>query len=499
MDNIIVKTKCGDVKGYKVNDVFKFQGIPFAEKPIRFKHSKELLNFDKLIDAKEPANSCYQFGPNFDGDSTPNESEDCLYLNVFTKETKTKKPVFVWIHGGGFMTGCSYYPMYDGTSFAKNDVVYVSINYRLGVFGFYDFHLLSEKFDENIGINDQIVALNWIKHNIEAFGGDLNNITICGESAGGISVLTLLASPITKGLYNKAIVESSLPYCIFSKEEAKIYVDAFLKVASIDEKHLDKLNDLKPKEIVELSHKAGELVYKDHPGFNIASPVCGTEILPYDIIEANKRKINDDVKLIIGTNRDEGTLFCQNTPYSMFPYGWDKVETMLKLTKHDNLLVDLKEYYDKTYKDYEFHQLAYDTLFLRGLLNVAEIRSVYSDVYVFRFDYSLPTTEKLKFKACHALEMSFVLGTTESMDDHHPFFKDGYDRIEVKKVEKQMNDAWINFVKNGDPNSDTLVVPWPKFTCDSKLAHTFKVEPSIISYKNYEPARLLGDIRIWTH
>jgi len=499
MDNLIIKTNCGDVKGYKVNDVYRFQGIPFAEKPIRFKRSIELKKFSKTIDAKEPAGSCYQFGPNFDGDTTPNESEDCLYLNVFTKDNKTKKPVFVWIHGGGFLTGCSYYPMYDGTSFAKNDEVYVSINYRLGVFGFYDFHLLSDDFDENIGIYDQIVALNWIKHNIEAFGGDPNNITICGESAGGISVLTLLASPMTKGLYNKAIVESSLPYCIFGKNEAKIYVDAFLKVAKIDEKHLDQLNKLDAKKIVELNGAAMALVNKDHPGFNIASPVCGTDILPYDIIEANKRRINDNVKLIIGTNRDEGTLFCQNNEHSMFPYGWDKVETMLKLTKHEEIIPSLKEYYDKTYKDYEFHQLAYDTLFLRGLLNVALTRSVYSDVYVFRFDYALPVTNQLGFKACHALEMSFVLGTTDSMASHHPFFKPGYDKVEVKEVEKQMNNAWISFAKNGDPDNDSLIVPWPKFNYDSRLAHTFKVEPSIISYKDYKPYKLLGDIRIWTH
>src|SRR5574344_2845476 len=238
MDNLTVKTNCGDVKGYKVKDVFRFEGIPFAEKPVRFKRSVELKKFDKLIDAKEPAGSCYQFGPNFDGDTTPNESEDCLYLNVFTKETKTKKPVFVWIHGGGFLTGCSYYPMYDGTSFAKNDEVYVSINYRLGVFGFYDFRLLNEQFDENIGINDQIVALNWIKHNISFFGGDPNNVTICGESAGGISVLTLLASPKTEGLFKNAIVESSLPYCIFDSKEENVYTNTFLNCAKITKKNI---------------------------------------------------------------------------------------------------------------------------------------------------------------------------------------------------------------------------------------------------------------------
>lgn len=389
--------------------------------------------------------------------------------------------------------------MYDGTSFAKNDEVYVSINYRLGVFGFYDFHLISNDFDENIGIYDQIVALNWIKHNIEAFGGDSNNITICGESAGGISVLTLLASPMTKGLYNKAIVESSLPYCIFGKEEAKVYVDAFLKVANIDEKHLEKLNTLTPKEIIDLNSKVTALVNKNHPGFNIASPVCGTDILPYDIIEANKRRINDQVKLIIGTNRDEGTLFCQNNEHSMLPYGWDKVSVMFTLTHHEKVLPVLKEYYDKTWKDYEFNQLAYDILFLRGTLEVATLRSVYSDVYVFRFDYALPTTKKLKFNACHALEMSFVLGTTDCMGDHHPFFKPGYDKVEVKEVEQQMNTAWICFARLGNPATDKLVVPWPKFTYENKLAHVFNVEPSIISYKNYKPCKLLGDIRIWTH
>ena len=292
------QTKCGSVKGYQRNGVYRFLGIPFAENPQKFKRSVELKKFAHPIDAKENQGSCYQFGGNFDGDTTPNQGEDCLYLNIFTKDNIKKKPVFVWIHGGGFMTGCSYYPMYDGTNFANHDIVYVSINYHLGILGFWDFRKLGEEFESNAGISDQLTALKWIKHNISSFGGDPDNVTICGESAGGISVLYLLSSPSSKGLFNKAISESDLPYSTFDEKAEDIYTNAFLKNCGISSLNKEKLFEYTVEELAKLMAKTNEEVSKNYPGYTIPAAV-EDDLIPYDVLEGSKKKINKDVKLLI--------------------------------------------------------------------------------------------------------------------------------------------------------------------------------------------------------
>ncbi|MFA6755533.1 MAG: carboxylesterase family protein [Bacilli bacterium] len=497
MSNILINTNCGSVKGKEVNGVYRFLGVPYAEETKRFKRCIEIKKYKEEISCLEPKGSCFQFGGNFDGDVTPNQGEDCLNLNVFTNGIDKKKPVFVWIHGGGFMTGCSYYPMYDGSAFAKEDIVYVAINYRLGVLGFYDFSKFGKEFESNVGINDQIVALNWIKHNISFFGGDPNNITICGESAGGISVLALLASPKTEGLFKNAIVESSLPYCIFDSKEENVYTNTFLNCARITKKNINQLYKLSLQQIFDLTNQTTKIISKKYPGFMINSPVID-DILPYDVMEAQDKKINKDVNLIIGTNRDEGTLFCQNSPYSIHPYGWVKIKEMLDRSNNSDLYLPLKKYYDEEWKDYEFHQFAYDNLFVRGMLNLANKRSSFNkNTYIYRFDFSLPKTRELKFNACHALEMSFVLGTTDCMIERHPFFK-GCNVNEVKEIEKQMHSAWVSFVKYGNPNKKGLNNVWPRYDNNNPIAYVFNLEPSLISYKDYAPLEIFGDRRIFT-
>ncbi len=196
------------------------------------------------------------------------------------------------------MTGCSYYPMYDGTNFANQDIVYVSINYRLGILGFWDFRKLGEEFESNAGISDQLTALKWIKHNISSFGGDPDNVTICGESAGGISVLYLLSSPSSKGLFNKAISESDLPYSTFDEKAEDIYTNAFLKNCGISSLNKEKLFEYSVEELAKLMFKTNEEVSKDYPGYTIPAAV-EDDLIPYDVLEGSKKKINKDVKLLI--------------------------------------------------------------------------------------------------------------------------------------------------------------------------------------------------------
>jgi para-nitrobenzyl esterase len=387
--------------------------------------------------------------------------------------------------------------MYDGTNFANKDVVYVSINYRLGILGFWDFRKLGEEFDSNVGISDQITALNWIKHNISSFGGDPDNVTICGESAGGISVLYLLSSPSTKGLFNKAISESALPYSTFDDEAEKIYTDAFLKNSGISLQNRDKLFEYSVKELADLMFKTNEEVSKEYPGYTIPAAVKD-DLVPYDVLEGCKKRINNDVKLLIGTNRDEGTLFCNPSSHSLAPYDWKDIGRMLSLTGNSDIFESLKDYFISTYKEKSSQEFAYNNLFLRGSLDILNERIKYQkDSYLFRFDYATPITKKIKINACHSLEMSFALGTTNNMVGRHPFFKE-YDEKEIKNIEEQMHTAWVNFTKTGNPNSKELKIDWPKYQKEDCFCHIFNIEPSTISFKDYKPLELFKGRRIYT-
>jgi para-nitrobenzyl esterase len=207
----------GTLAGSTTDGVLSFKGIPYAAPPVgqlRWVPPQPVTPWTGTRDAKAFGSDCMQ--QPFPMDAAPSRaslSEDCLFVNVWRPADASKGlPVMVWIHGGGFVNGGSSPAVYDGTNFAKQGVILVSLNYRLGRFGFFGFPALTAERPDgplvNYGYMDQIAALKWVQKNIAAFGGDPNNVTVFGESAGGGSVHTLVTSPLTAGLFNKAIIES---------------------------------------------------------------------------------------------------------------------------------------------------------------------------------------------------------------------------------------------------------------------------------------------------
>ena len=217
----VVKVDSGQLQGVEADGVISFKGVPFAAPPVgnlRWRPPQPSPKWTGIRQAKEFGPNCMQgrFGPppSAGAPAVQGPSEDCLYLNVWRPADPTARnlPVMVWIYGGGFVGGSSSSPMTSGVQFAKQGVVLVAMNYRVGRFGFFAFPALSsERPDENKGnyaYMDQIAALQWVQRNIAAFGGNPNNVTIFGFSAGGVSVHSMLASPLARGLFHKAIVHS---------------------------------------------------------------------------------------------------------------------------------------------------------------------------------------------------------------------------------------------------------------------------------------------------
>src|SRR5580698_11643535 len=212
------KIDSGKLKGASKDGVTSFKGVPFAAAPVgvfRWRPPQPVKPWSDVRKAAEYGPDCAQLP--FPGDAAPlgvPPAEDCLYANVWAPDGSAGKklPVMVWIYGGGFVNGGSSPSVYDGTQFAKRGIVFVSFNYRIGRFGFFAFPALTKENPNepkgNYGYMDQIAALQWVRRNAAAFGGDPANVTIFGESAGGGSVLMLMTSPLSKGLFKRAVVES---------------------------------------------------------------------------------------------------------------------------------------------------------------------------------------------------------------------------------------------------------------------------------------------------
>ncbi|WP_223813704.1 carboxylesterase/lipase family protein [Geobacillus zalihae] len=307
MHNLVVATRYGQVEGTREGNVSVWRGIPYAAPPIgslRFRAPQKPIPWKGVRPAKH-------FGPaamqneretmKFLNDCPSYKSEDCLYLNIWSPGADgQKRPVMVWIHGGSFAYGSGSSPMYDGASFAElGNVVIVTINYRLGVFGF--LHLADiggESYMEsgNCGLLDQVAALRWVQENIEAFGGDPDNITIFGESAGAVSVSTLLTMPAAKGLFHKAIMQSGTTKHTRTTEVATQVTEQLLSFLDVRPSELSRLERVSADDLL----KATELL---HP--RVFGPVRDGNILSENTEQVIKNGFSRDIPILIGTNRDE--------------------------------------------------------------------------------------------------------------------------------------------------------------------------------------------------
>ncbi|HEY8698214.1 MAG TPA: carboxylesterase/lipase family protein [Rhizomicrobium sp.] len=402
--------------------------------------------------------------------------EDCLFLNVWTPSVSGgKRPVMVWLHGGGFAYGSGAWPAYDGTNLAKRgDVVVVTLNHRLNAFGYLELaDLAGPAFAKSgsAGMLDIVLALEWVRDNAAAFGGDPGDVTIFGESGGGAKVCNLLAMPSAQGLFHRAIVESgpalkALPRELATADAKEILAE--LKIAPSDVKALQSVPaDAIMKAAYAVSARRG-------PGAEIRflGPVVDGDVLPSNPFDPAAPAISANVPILIGTNKDEMTLFVAGEPWfgKLTDDQLAAQARMMAGPKSDALLAALRKTYPGYSPSYLNAQVLTSTFMLGDSIRLAERKAAQgaAPVYMYLLTWETPVGAGV-FKSPHTLEIPFVFDTVEST---RPLVGPG---PEPQKLADQMSSAWIAFARTGNPNNPAIPA-WPAYTAERRATMEFDVE-----------------------
>ena len=445
-----VRIDSGIITGVTSNSddsIHVFKGIPFAAPPVgelRWKPPALVASWEGVRACDKFGNKCPQEGRERAGPF----GEDCLYLNVWSPANPTaeKLPVMVWIHGGGLTTGSAHEPGYMGDQFSKRGVVLVSINYRLGALGFLAHPLLSVESEQgvsgNYGLLDQVAALKWVQRNIAIFGGDPDNVTIFGESAGGTSVYCLTATPQARGLFRKAILQSAwLPETVFADLDTAEEVGTTEVAKAISgEVTASAMRQLSTEEILEY--------------FKQRLPVATDGwLFPQSPAQIYAEGEQNRVRSIVGTNRDEGTMFTARQPFPSVElyqaemqgeYGDQAgaIKTLYPAEKVGDVRKAVVQHIT-------------DTWFVRPTREYArQMQRLGNKTWMYHFTQTSPTWPWLG--AAHAAEIRYVFNTLDASK-----IKD-VDR----EIAKSMIGYWVHFAKTGDPNVDGLP-QWPSYTVEN--------------------------------
>lgn len=464
--DLTVTTSAGELRGSREHGVRVFRGIPYAAPPVgglRFAPPEPMPAWTGVRDATKDG----PIGPqgrsrlaHVMGDFERPHGEDCLTLTLWAPPPPEHRlrPVLVWIHGGAFSSGAGSLPWYSGERFAADDgIVAVSINYRLGALGFLRLPGVS---DGNLGLRDQIAALQWVRANIRAFGGDPDNVTVVGQSAGAGSISALMTMPSASGLFRRAVLQST-PFgrTARRREDAERIGRRFLELCGLKDSERERLKTLP---VAALLAAQGELGRLEKKFADAAAPfgltIDGTTI-PGDIGAALDAGAGASVDVMVGTTREEMMAFyCRDpevlnaTPAAvrgllegLFKGEAQAVEAEIRRTRAARTGAAVLE------------ALFTDRVFLAGTLRFAEARARHGrPAYVYQFDWPSPGG----FLACHCIEIPFVFDNLANWPDA-PMLK-GADPAELAGLAQAMHRAWVAFAHTGSPNHDGIP-EWPVY------------------------------------
>ncbi len=468
---VVVETGCGKLEGCELGGLHAFCGIPYAKPPLgalRFAAPQPGEPWSGVRDAGRFGPSAPQAKLDFDlvpGLDVGAQSEDCLTLNVWTPAADAaRRPVLVWIHGGAFTSGSGSQGLVDLRPLARRgEVVAVSLNYRLGALGF--LHLADLPGDSrdatgNAGILDQVAALAWVRANIQRFGGDPDNVTIFGESAGGDSVGTLLGTPSARGLFQRAVAQSGAAHDVHGRDAATALARELLRELELSPDALERLWDV-PVEAL-LAAQEPCFARARRAGRQSFQPVVDGDALPEPPLEAVRRGLARDVPLLVGTARDEEKLFGFLDPQlakldeagllerveARVPGRGRALVDAYRAARAGRAAVEPRELYFAIESDRKFRIPA---------VRLAEAQAEHQRTYAYLFTWESPLMDGA-LGACHGVDVPFVFGAIGSK---------GADRFvgggpEAEALCARTMDAWLAFARGGDPNGAGLP-DWPAY------------------------------------
>ena len=472
-EQVSVQAAAGRIQGRVKNGALLFAGIPYAKAPVeslRFRPPQPLARFAEPYPALKFSPAAPQIPSGGLTDSAPVRwSEDCLYLNISAPEAVMEdgdaggRAVMVWIHGGGYTSGQGAIPWYNGNRFAKNnDIVVVSINYRLGALGFVDLTHLGEEFaTSNInGTLDQIAALQWVQDNIAAFGGDPSRVTIAGESAGGFSVATLMACPSAEDLFQQAIPQSGACHHTLPQEASKKVTEHFLGELGLNsavELEAASAEDILAAQKATTAHFAQGAGQVNSLGVAVSPfyPVHGNTTLPEDPLTAARNGASDTVRVLTGSNKDETTL-------------WRVGETdqaNLERTVAGYQAEEALVVYQRTRPEASSHDLLVaittDHGFRIPAIRLAEARQGAAATYMYQFNWRSRAFDGA-LAATHSLEIPFAF---DNLDQAGVDFFLG-PGSSPQGLADTMHRAWCDFIKTGEPG-------WPAYDTSTRATMFF--------------------------